>query len=85
MEEITSESGVPILEQVQHAKEEVEMIGKLLNTTPLTGRNATKAEVLKRIASVALVHIAANVRTECGEITLAPNPGRTYKIPIEDG
>ena len=29
LEEITSESGVPILEQVQHAKEEVEMIGKL--------------------------------------------------------
>jgi len=54
---------------------EVEMIGKLLNIPPLTGREATKERVLERITSVALVHIAARGRKESGEIFLAPNAG----------
>ena len=58
-----------------HAKQEVEMIGKILRIPPLTGTKATKEEVLKRIASVALVHIAAHGQKETGEIALAPNPG----------
>ena len=75
-------SEVPIpLSQLPCAKEEVEMIGKILKTTPLTGKNATKGEVLKRITSVALVHIAAHGRQETGEIVLAPNPERASKIP----
>ena len=82
--EVTNEIGVPILEQLQYAREEVEMIGKLLKTSPLTGRSATKGEVLKRITSVALVHIAAHGRQETGEIALAPNPGWTSKIPKEE-
>ena len=57
------------------------MIGKILKTTPLTGKNATKGEVLKRMTSVALVHIAAHGRQETGEIVLAPNPERASKIP----
>ena len=65
----------PKFKQLKYAKEEVEMIGKILNVSPLTGTEATKDEVLKRIKSVALVHIAAHGRKETGEIALAPNPG----------
>ena len=72
------------LSQLVFAKKEVEMIGKLLKTTPLTGKNATKGEVLKRITTVALVHIAAHGCQETGEIALAPNPERTYQIPKEE-
>ena len=39
---------------------------------------ATKEEVLKRIASVALVHIAAHGDSEHGEIALAPNSTQKY-------
>ena len=52
------------------------MIGEILNTAPLTGKEATKDEVLKRIGSVALVHIAAHGKMGSGEILLAPNPER---------
>ena len=53
------------------AKEEVLMIGKILNTEPLTGERATKAEVLRRINSVVLVHIAAHGRSGTGDIILS--------------
>ena len=36
------------------------MIGEILQTEPLVGTKATKDEVLRRISSVALVHIAAH-------------------------
>ena len=42
------------------AQEEVEMITSILNTRPLTGREVTKAEVIKRMSSVGLIHIAAH-------------------------
>lgn len=60
------------------------MIAKLLKTTPLTGRDATKSEVLRRISSVALVHIAAHGSQETGEIALAPNVERASQISKED-
>ena len=60
--------------QLPAAKEEVEMIGAILNIKPLIGKEATKAEVLSRLNSVALVHIAAHGRAETGEIFLSPNP-----------
>ena len=56
------------------AKEEVEMIGAILNTKPLTGKGATKAAVLSQINSVALVHIAAHGLPGTGEIILSPDP-----------
>ena len=59
------------------AREEVEMIGKIVGCTPLIGRQATKSEVLKRLGSVALVHIAAHGKMETGEIALAPKSGDT--------
>ena len=48
------------------------MIAKRLGCTPLLGRQATKDEVLRRLGSVALVHIAAHGNIESGEIALAP-------------
>ena len=75
---------VPIpLSPLPCAKKEVEMIGGILETQPLTGNEATKAEVLKRMTSVGLVHIAAHGRKETGEIALAPNPGWTSEFPEE--
>ena len=75
---------VPIpLSPLPYAKMEVETIGEILKTLPLTGKNATKAEVLKRMTSVGLVHIAAHGRKETGEIALAPNPGWTSEFPEE--
>ena len=71
------------LSQLPYAKQEVEMIGEILKTSPLTGKEATKAEVLTRMTSVGLVHIAAHGRKETGEIALAPNPGWTSKFPEE--
>ncbi|XP_068727947.1 tetratricopeptide repeat protein 28-like [Montipora capricornis] len=84
LKEITWGTGGPMSKQLPCAKKEVEMIGNLLHTTPLTGENATKAEVLKRMKSVALIHIAAHGDDEFGEIVLAPNPDRTSRIPKEE-
>ena len=57
------------------AREEVQMIGKILGSTPLIGKQATKDEVLARLSSVALVHIAAHGNMETGEIALASTEG----------
>lgn len=63
------------LSPLPYAKKEVEMIGGILKVRPLTGKEATKDEVLKRIKSAALVHIAGHGLKETGEIALSPNPG----------
>ena len=72
------------LEQLEWAEKEVQMIGEILQTEPLIGKQATKGEVLKRISSVALVHIAAHGRMETGEIALAPNTTRLSPIPDKE-
>ena len=72
------------LQQLPGAKAEVEMIGEILNIDPLTGKDATKAEVLRRLTSVALVHIAAHGCAETGEIALSPNPTTLSKKPKEE-
>ena len=84
LEEVTNLVGEPFWEPLPFARKEVEMIGDLLKTTPLIGRNATKGEVLRRLTSVALVHIAAHGCAETGEILLAPNPGWTSRIPEKE-
>ena len=65
------------LEPLPCAREEVNMIGKMVGSTPLVGRQAAKDEVLRRLGSVALVHIAAHGNIESGEIALAPNSSET--------
>ena len=84
LRKITDKWDKPIYEQLQFAKKEVEMIGKLLNSQPLTGEAATKEEVLWRIDSVALIHIAAHGGKETGKIALAPNPEWQSKTPIPE-
>ncbi|XP_068727688.1 tetratricopeptide repeat protein 28-like [Montipora capricornis] len=84
LKKITWGTGGSMFKQLPCAKKEVEMIGKLLWTAPLTGENATKAEVLKRMKSVALIHIAAHGDDEFGEIVLAPNPDCTSQTPEEE-
>ena len=63
------------------AQEEVEMIASILNTRPLTGREATKAEVIKRMSSVGLIHIAAHGNKRTGEIVLSPDLGWSSEFP----
>ena len=63
------------MQQIPGAEEEVKMIGQILNVDPLIGKNATKDQVLRRLNSVSLVHIAAHGSAERGEILLSPNPG----------
>ncbi|XP_044170811.1 tetratricopeptide repeat protein 28-like, partial [Acropora millepora] len=69
------------LDDLPCAQEEVEMIASVLKTTPLTGIHATKAEVLKQMSSVGLIHIAAHGKERTGEIALSPNPGWSSKFP----
>ena len=71
------------LQQLPCARKEVEMIGQILHSTPLVGKQATKDEVLKRLSSVALVHVAAHGRMETGEIALAPNPTSASRASVE--
>ena len=72
------------LEQLAWAEKEVQMVGKILQTEPLVGKQATKDEVLTRISSVALVHIAAHGKMETGEIALAPNTTRSSVNPARE-
>ena len=81
LEEVTFRYDEPILEQLPFARKEVEEIGEILKTTPLTGKDAIKDEVVKRLKSVALVHIAAHGCAQTGEIVLTPNPHRSSQIP----
>ena len=84
LNEITYLTGEPKMPQLPYAREEVRMIGEILNTIPLTGKAASKDEVLRRIGSVALVHIAAHGQPGSGQIFLAPNAARENKCPQED-
>ena len=68
--------------QLPGAEKEVKMIGQILNVEPLMGKNATKDQVLRKLHSVSLVHIAAHGSAERGEILLSPNLGSS-KPPEE--
>ena len=65
------------------AQKEVECIAFILNTITLIGRQGTKAEMMKRISSVGVIHIAAFANKLTGEIVLSPNPGWTSRFPLE--
>ena len=60
------------LSRLPSAKEEAEMIGKLIRAEPLLRKEATKEAVLQKIHSVSLIHFAARGDAERGEIALAP-------------
>ena len=65
------------------AQKEIESIALNLNTIVLIGRQATKAEVMRRISSVGIIHIAALADKYIGEIALPPNPGWTSRFPLK--
>ena len=84
LKKITDERGNPIYDPLKYARMEVEMIGKILKSQPLTGEDATKEAVLQRIKSVSLVHIAAHGKPGTGEIFLAPDPQWESDKPKEE-
>ena len=61
-----------VLCRLPSAREEAEMIGKLIGAEPLLWKEATKEAVLQNIHSVSLIHFAAHGDAERGEIALAP-------------
>ena len=61
------------LSRLPSAKEEAEMIGKLIGAESLLGKQATKEAVLQNIHSVSAIHFAAHGDAERGEIALAPD------------
>ena len=71
------------ISRLSFANMEAEMIGKLLRTQPLLGKQATKQMVLQRINSVSLIHFACHGIAEGGEIVLAPPP-LTDRTPREE-
>lgn len=74
-----------LLSQLPGARKEVKMIGEIIGIAPLIGEEATKYEVLRRMSSVALIHIAAHGKKETGEILLAPDiKRRTRQAQEED-
>ncbi|XP_073247205.1 tetratricopeptide repeat protein 28-like [Porites lutea] len=66
------------------AREEAEMIGRLLGAHTLLGEEAMKEAVLQRISSVSLIHFAAHGNDERGEIALAPPPFMNRTPQVED-
>lgn len=69
------EGKVQLLPPLPHARTEVDVVARYVEAPyyKLVGEQATKEEVLKKIQSVGLVHIAAHGDAERGEIALAPN------------
>ena len=49
LKKITDRWGKPIYEPLKYARMEVEAIGKILESKPLTGKDATNEAVLQRI------------------------------------
>ena len=72
------------IKQLPSAEEEVKMIAEILKVEPLIGKNATKDQVLRRLNSVSLVHIAAHGSAERGEILLSPNSGSSKRPKEKD-
>ena len=66
------------------AQKEVESIVLILNMIPLIGSQATRAEAMRRMSSVGVIHIAALADKYTGEIVLSPNPGWTSRFPLKE-
>ena len=68
------------------ARKEAEMLGRLVDVTPLLGEQATKQEVLEKITNVSLIHFAAHGDAERGEIALSPirTPDSSVIVPQEE-
>ena len=71
------------IKRLPFAGEKAKMVGELLGTQPLLGKQATKHMVLQRINSVSLIHFACHGDAERGEIILA-SPPLTDRKPNEE-
>ena len=71
------------IKRLPFAGEEAKMVGDLLGTQPLLGKQATKQMVRQRINSVSLIHFACHGDAERGEIILA-SPPLTHRKPNEE-
>ena len=83
VQEVPVVDGQKPLEQLEWAEKEVQTIGEILQTEPLIGKQATKDEVLRRISSVALVHIAAHGSVETGDFSQIPDK-EDYLLTMKD-
>lgn len=84
--EVAYRGRLSTVSRIPFARKEVEMIGKLINTQPLTGENATKMALLNGLKNAALVHIASYGSAERGEIFLAKKkPTRPNAVPCMEG
>jgi len=83
VQEVVREGKI-LMEQLPFARKEVQMISRIFNSKPLIGREATKDKVLRKLPSVALVHIAAHGDIETGEIALSPNSTRASQNPAKE-
>ena len=72
-----------IITSLPCARNEAQMIGRLLGVTPLIGDRATKEAVLNVINSVSLIHFAAHGDAERGEIVLSPKCSSNF-IPQDE-
>ena len=70
--DVSYKGSLGVLCRLPAAKEEAEMIAKLIGVKPLLAKLATKEAVLQSIPSVSLIHFAAHGDAERGEIALAP-------------
>ena len=82
--EVLYKGNLQQVSRLPFASEEAEMVGGLLGTKPLLGKQATKETVLQSIHSVSLIHFAAHGDADRGEIVLAPPPGIDRKPQEED-
>ena len=76
--------GRPTYNRVSGDRKEVEILGEILKTTPLTDKQTSKNEVLKRIGSAALIHVSTFAEMDTGDIILAPSPTGTSTMPAEE-
>ena len=74
---------VETLPPLPKAREEAQMVSRLVGVRCLIGEEATKEEVLRRIQEVSLVHIAAHGDETAGEIALAPNRS-VVGVPLKE-
>ena len=67
------------------ARDEAEMVAKVLGEKALTGFSATKDEVKRRLQEgVSIIHIATHSNAATGELILSPGPRVGKKIPKEN-
>ena len=81
--EVLYKGNLHTIKRLPFAGEEAKMVGELLGTQPLLGKQATKHMVLQRINSVSLIHFACHGDAERGEIILA-SPPLTDRKPNEE-